>query len=233
MNVPTFLDRKKLVGTYSILNSYRNCPHQMGRRYVVKDLGPYVETPEIAWGNKVHLAMEQRVQGGKPLPVEMQGWEVFAAPLAAHEAGVRCELKLGVTQDFLPCDFWAEDVWFRGKLDVAMIKGPNAYIVDWKTGKSTYEDPLELETGAALLRAKFSHIEKITGNYVWLKENRLGERYDLSDTRQTWSTVQRLMDEIAAKVKSTDPVWDVWEKQPSGLCSWCPVKDCEHWRERK
>ena len=96
--IPTFLDRKKLVGTYSILSAYRNCPHQMGRRYVVKDLGAYVETPEAAWGNMVHTAMEQRIQVGKPLPVIMQGWEPLAAPLASHQ-NVKCELKLGVTKE--------------------------------------------------------------------------------------------------------------------------------------
>jgi hypothetical protein len=33
--VPPFLDRTRLVGTYSIINTYKNCAHQMARRYVI------------------------------------------------------------------------------------------------------------------------------------------------------------------------------------------------------
>jgi hypothetical protein len=229
--VPPFLDRTRLVGTYSILNAYKNCAHQMARRYVIKDQ-PFVETPEMARGNTVHYAMELRVGAKKPLPVDMQQWEQFCTPFDrvydTDKSAIAVELKLGVTWNMRPCDFWDKDVYFRGKIDVTLVNRDSAYIADWKTGNSKYEDPFELATNAVLLKAKHPTLTRICGSYIWLKENRVGELHDLSDVTKTWAEMKRLMGEIEEKKKSGQ-----WDKTKSGLCLWCSVKDCEHWRERK
>lgn len=224
--VPSMFDRTRLVGTYTILKTYQNCPHQMFHRYIAKDLGPFVETPEIAWGNQVHKAFEERVKGKKPLPVGMQKWENFAAPFDAMPR-LHTELQLGITADGKTCDYWAKDVWFRGKVDVAAMASIKAYIVDWKTGGSRYEDRLELDVGALLLAAKFPDLRRMYGHYIWLKENRAGEMYDLSDTSATLAKVRHFMGEIDLDRKRGD-----FEKRPSVLCGWCPVKSCEYWKER-
>jgi hypothetical protein len=232
--VPPFLDRTRLVGTYSILNAYKNCAHQMARRYVIKDQ-PFVETPEMAWGNKVHSAMELRVGAKQPLPVDMQQWEQFCTPFDfitdidnTGKRSLAVEQKLGVAWNMRAVDFWDKEVWFRGKIDVNVINGNKAYIADFKTGNSKYEDPFELATNAVLLKAKYSGLTRICGSYIWLKENRVGELHDLSDVTKTWAEMKRLMGEIEEKKKSGQ-----WDKTKSGLCGWCSVHDCEHWRERK
>jgi hypothetical protein len=233
--VPPFLDRTRLVGIYSILNAYKNCPHQMARRYVIKDQ-PFIETPEMAWGNKVHSAMELRVGGKKPLPVDMQQWEQFCTPFDrvydTDKSAIAVELKLGVTWNMRPCDFWDKEVWFRGKIDVTLVNHKtdemSAYIADWKTGGSKYEDPFELATNAVLLKAKHPGLTRICGSYIWLKENRVGELHDLSDVTKTWAEMKRLMGEIEEKKKSGQ-----WDKTKSGLCGWCSVRDCEHWHEAR
>jgi hypothetical protein len=225
--IPDFLQVKnrskpmRFVGSFTSLNVYRNCPEQMHRRYIKKDLGVFVKTPEMEWGDKVHEAFEKRIGAKKPLPVEMQQWEGFAVPFDAHE--VLCEQKLGITSEGKPCDYWGDNVWFRGKADAVIVKGTSAYMADWKTGKSTYEDPFELATGALLLKAHYPQLIKVTGSYVWLKENRLGQPYDLSDFRETWREICQLMGEIEA-----DKASGKWEKRKSGLCGWCNVTDCEN-----
>ena len=115
LDIPPMLDRRPFVGTYTNLNSYDNCGHAFFRRYIKKDQ-PYVETPEMKWGNDVHSAFEYRVRGQKPLPQKMQQWEPFAVPFDGQQAWV--EQKLGITADGTPCDFWATNVWFRGKADL-------------------------------------------------------------------------------------------------------------------
>lgn len=235
LGIPDFLDRKKwvngmpprsnkFVGTFTILSTYRNCPHQMFRCYIAKDLGPFVETPEIKWGNDVHKAFELRLKARKPLPVKMQRWESFCTPFDKHE--VHTELQMGVTKDGRSCDFWADDVWFRGKADVVLVQKDAAYVSDWKTGNPKYEDSLELRVLAVLLHAKFPHLKRICGSYIWLRDDRVGTLHDLSDTRATWFEMQTLMRDIEAKRPE-----NAFEATRNGLCSWCPVKDCEHWRE--
>lgn len=223
--VPTFLDRrpqKPLVYSFTLLNTYRNiCPHQAYRRYIRKDL-PFVETPQMAFGNKVHSALELRVGGGKPLPQDMQQWERFAAPLAGAKAKV--EQKLGITKTGEACGFFDDNVWFRGKADVTLINGVVGFIVDWKTGKPR-EDPFELETNAMLVKAKYPQLMHIKGAYAWLGKggDKMGQMHDLSHVADTFTYVQRIAADLEEDMRNGD-----FEKRKGGLCPWCPCDDCEH-----
>jgi PD-(D/E)XK nuclease superfamily len=220
LEIPAFLDRRKLVYTFTILSTYKNCGHQMYRRFLKKDI-PYVETPEMKWGNDVHSAFEYRVGSGKPLPTTMQQWETFAIPFVSRGAYV--EQKLGITKEGRPTGYWDNDCWFRGKVDLSIHADSKAFINDWKTGSSKYEDPFELEVGALLLKAKYSELTLVKGTYTWLKENRIGQVYDLSRFADTWKEINRLVAKIEA-----DRVSSEFEKYRSGLCGWCDVRDCEH-----
>jgi len=222
-SIPAFLDRRKLVYTYTMLQAYRNCGHAMYRRYVKKDI-PYVETKEMAWGNSVHSAFENRVGSQVPLPEAMRQWEGFAAQLDGRGAAV--EQKLGITQEGRPTGFWDKDCWLRGKVDVAMRQDSRAYLLDWKTGGSKFEDPFELEIGALLLKAKYPEITVIKGHYIWLKENRQGQAFDLSRFGDTWKEINKIVTKIEA-----DRALNEFEKRQSGLCSWCDVRDCENNRK--
>ncbi len=214
-----------MIGSYSLLNQYRNCPHATFHKYVAKTI-PFVETPQMAEGNAIHLAMENRLRIKQPLPPEYAQWEPFAAPFSRydrnHDAGLLVEEKLGVSKDGKPCGFFDKDVFFRGKIDVAVVGGSKAYMADWKSGGSKYEDPFELEIGAVLLQAKYA-VRTIKGQYAWLAENRLGTMYDLSDTDKTFAKMKHLMEEI-----ESDRARNWFEKRKSGLCGWCPVETCEH-----
>jgi hypothetical protein len=231
--IPEFLTRKKqvpstrLIGTYTILQGYKNCPHAMMQRYIKKDQ-PYVESPAMAWGNKVHSAFEFRISAKKPLPADMTQWEGFAVPFDGRR--VLVEQKLGVTSEGKPIDFWdKEECWFRGKADAVIIDEELAFIADFKTGSSDYEDPFELATNAVLLKVAYPNLSAVFGSYIWLKENRVGQKYDLSDFRETWREMCRLMGEIEA-----DRASGKWAKIKSGLCGYCSVKDCEnHYVARK
>jgi len=230
-DLPGFLDRrsqpkaastpgfaKPLVYSFTFLNTYDICPYQCFRRYVKKDI-PFFETPEMAWGNKVHSAMEYRV-GGKPLPTEMQQWEGLVAPIAAR--GGKAEMRMGVTREGKPTDFFGKDVFLRGKVDVTMISGTAAFLPDWKTGRSR-EEPFELEIQAVMVHAANPYLTKIAGAYVWLKENRMGQIYDLTDTRSTWARTNNKVEQIEDSMKAGE-----WEKTKGPLCGWCPCTDCEH-----
>lgn len=232
LTLPAFLDRrdesplmiggKPLVYSYTLLNTYRNiCPYQAKRRYLDRAF-PYVETPEMAFGNKVHLALEHRVGGGKPLPADMHQWEKFAAPL--YNAKAKAEQKLGITKTGEPCDFFAKNVWFRGKADVTIINGDTAFIPDWKTGKPR-EDPFELETNAMLIKAKYPHLKKITGCYIWLGKggDRIGQQYDLSHVADTFTYVQRIAADLEENWRDQE-----FEQRKGPLCDWCACNDCPH-----
>lgn len=218
--LPAFVDRRPFVGTYTNLQGFKNCEHAMYRRYIKRDQ-PYIESEAMRFGNEAHAALEQRVGKGKVLPEHFRDWEKHAVPFDQYE--VTCELELAINDKGQPVNFRAKDAWFRGKIDVPVMLNEKALLTDWKTGKSAYEDSFELKTNALLLKARHPNLRTVVGRYVYLKEDKIGQMYDLSDFQATWLEINRLMNLIAEKRKSGE-----WVKKQSGLCGYCSVEDCQH-----
>lgn len=207
--------------TYTNLHCYDDvCPHQYWRRYIVKDL-PFVQTEAMKWGNFVHSAFEQRVAGKKPLPVSLQQWERFASPFDSLP-NVKVEMKLAMTADGQPCDYW-KDPWLRGKGDVVCVNGDVGFINDWKSGSSKYEDPFELEVHAVMLHVKHPNLKAIKGTYTWLKDDKVSEVFDLSHTGRTFKRLK----EIESRIER-DKASGSFEKKRGPLCAWCNCFDCEN-----
>ena len=212
---------------HTAISTYEICPKQAYHRYVAKDLPRGAPSPEMEWGIKVHEAFEQRIKRGVILPHNMEGWEKFAMPFDKLKGRVRTEMKLGIWPDGKAADFFATGVFCRGKADVVVLdqaenfNPTRAIIFDWKTGKKR-EDPTELELHSLMLKATFPSIEKITGQYVWLKDGQMGREYDLSHWPAVW---QRLTD------KATEIAYahatNFWPPKQGPLCGWCAVKSCE------
>jgi PD-(D/E)XK nuclease superfamily len=214
------------IGSYSFYNAFENCPHKAFQIYVARTI-PYVESPEMAWGNKVHAAMENRIRDGVPLPEEMSAAENAAATF--HEMGkklpLQVEYKLAMTAKGEPCAWQDWDkVWFRGKLDCVVMDDARtfAWTVDWKTG-NVREEPFELETGALLLKVNYEHLRDVKGEYFWMKTGQNGLRYTLNQHDKTFAKLQSLRNEAETYFRAGE-----WPKRKNPLCGWCPVKECEH-----
>lgn len=211
------------VGTYSLYNAFENCPHKAWHIYVLKDI-PYVESPEMKWGNDVHKAMERRLRNAVPLPENMQAAEPLAAQIHGLGLDIEPELYIGMTAIGGHCSPRAADVWFRGKLDCPVIPKPQtaAWIVDWKTG-NVREEPFELETNALLLKCMYPELEQIVANYFWFKTGENGLRYTCNDHSRTFARLQSLRDEMEGYAARGE-----WPKRKNPLCGWCPVMTCEN-----
>jgi hypothetical protein len=213
------------IGTYTLYNNFENCPFKAYNIYVLKNV-PRVETPEMKWGNDVHSGLEHRIKDGTPLPETMQAAEPIAATLhrLKDRHPVYVEQKLGLTVDGKPTDFWSDNCWFRGKIDVVVhsVELAAAWVLDWKTGNQR-EEPFELETGALLVKSHHPDIENIVGEYFWLKTGQNGIRYTLNQADKTFGKLQALRSEM-----ETYAMLEAWPKHKNPLCGWCPVMSCEH-----
>lgn len=203
--------------SYTFLSTYEICPKQAHHRYVLKDI-PFQETTAMKWGSEVHSAMEKRVRDKAPLPKEMAKYELYAAALEPLKP--ECEIKLGIKRDGSPVAFFDEDVWLRGKADVAARNGTTAVLFDYKTGRKR-EDPTELEIQAVMLHAVWPEITKITGHYVWLQDGVVGRAHDVSNVGETLEVLQDKADEIEQMNRV-----GIWPTKQGPLCGWCPVKSC-------
>lgn len=221
---------KPLVWSYSFLSTYDRCARQGQAKYITKEL-PYVESKEAAYGNLVHKVCEDalRLQQFPPVPYDNMHkffHDMYTTVHAVNPpAQLEPEQKLGVTRDWKPTDFFGSNVWGRGKLDAPIIlNAENALIFDWKTGK-VWEDPLELAIQAVLLKAKYPQLTKIKGCYIWLKEDKYGEVYDLHnmiDRTKDW--VEETMEKVGQ---------GLFYAQPNALCGWCDLSTCKHHKVRK
>lgn len=215
MKGPTY---KIPVWSYSFLSVYDRCARQGQAQYITKEL-PYVESPEAAHGNFVHKMFEDRINIGKPFPKEYTNYNAYI-----HPAFKVAEAKMGVTRDWKATEFFGKDVWGRGKLDTYIISGDNAFLLDWKSGK-VREDPTELAVQAVLLKAKHPNLTSIKGSYVWLKEERYGETYELySMLGRTKDWIEKTMEKVGQ---------GLFYAQPNALCGWCALTACKHWKQRK
>ncbi len=205
------------VYSYTFLNTFDICPKQAFHRFVLKD-HPFVGSDASKWGDRVHKALEERIGKDVPLPVEMTKFEPYAAALAALEPFV--EMKLGIRKDGTPCDFFADDVWLRGKADVVAKRDVLVLLADHKTGKKR-EDIYELEIQALMVHSRWPELERISGFYGWLQEIKPGRLHDVSNTGETLECVQEKADEIEHCHKTGE-----WRTKAGPLCGWCPVTSC-------
>jgi hypothetical protein len=213
------------VASHTFLNDWNNCCYKAFRKYIAKDLPKQPQTTQMRYGNEVHSAFEVRIKHGTAFPPGMEKYEAIAAPLVA--AGAMAEKMLGITVDGRICDFFAPEVWLRGKIDATIRQEAVAAIFDWKTGKRR-EEKAELLTHAVLLKAWQPTIQKVTAHYVWLQDNEVGKAHDVSDTESALGNIRITMKHVAQAIDEEN-----FPKRPNPLCGWCPCLDCEFNRSPK
>ena len=203
--------------SYSFIRELTNCPHKAYRKFITRDL-PKEDTDALREGERVHKMMEEAINNKRPLTAVPQRHWSFVTPLSKE--GAQAEVKYGMTIDRQPADYWANP-WFRGKVDVQVIHGDTAFVLDWKTGQRISEDPRELNCQAMLIQANHPHIQHFTGCYVWLAYNKVGTMHTLNPERCYYGTVAAMK---GALLHESD---NYWPKRENPLCPYCPVKDCE------
>jgi hypothetical protein len=176
----------------------------------------------IQWGNTVHKALELYLSKGTPLPKAVLPYKKYAdmvKTLATGDANLLVENQLCVDENFQPTGWWDADGWFRGVVDVAVVDGTSATVLDWKTGKQK-DNFDQLEMFAALIKAHHPQVEEIKSGFVWLQPKKLTKRtYTEEAARRFWA-------KVSPRVERLQNAFDTgkWPAKPSGLCKrWCPV----------
>lgn len=102
------------------------------------------------------------------------------------------------------------------------------YLRTHNTGKKKPSDQLALY--AAKVFSHYPDVKVVDTRFVWLREKKLTpEKFTRKDIPIIWNkflpTIKRM--EIANETGN-------WKKNPTGLCrGWCPVKDCQFWKNGK
>jgi hypothetical protein len=213
--------------SFSKLKAFETCPKQFYHVTVLKQY-PFKDTDATLYGKEFHKACEDYIGNAIPIPEKFAYIRSTLEALNAKTGEKLCEYKLGLTVDLEPCDFFSPDVWFRGIADLLILnhEDGSAYVVDYKTGKSSkYADKGQLELMALAVFAHFPNITKVRAGLLFVVANDVvRDSYEATDKSTLWGR-------WISKYKSMEKAFEtnVWNAKPSGLCrQHCPVLECPH-----
>jgi len=214
------------VWSHSSLKTFQQCPKKYYHLKVAKDI---VDTPHesAVYGSAVHLAAEEHVRDGKPVPKKYGYMEPILESLTKIEGEKHCEIKLGLTRDLEHCDFSAKNVWWHGIVDLLIVDHDKnlAHMVDYKTSKNArYADPQQLDLMAVAVFAKFPSIQKIKSALLFVVSNEFVRKEHYADKRKQY--MQGVMPDLQRLSSAFNS--GVWNPVSGPLCRFCPVKTCEH-----
>lgn len=215
--------------SYSSIKTFEQCPKKYFHLRVAKDVKD--EPGEAAdYGTAVHLAAEEFIRDGKPIPEKFAYIRPVVERLAALPGDKLAELKLGIRKDYSPCGFFDKDVWWRGIADLLVIDGHRAWCVDYKTGKSArYADTKQLDLLAGAVFSHFPEVMKIKSSLIYVVSGELiPKTHVITERSQYLSVFDQQIDQLDAAMEN-----GVWNPKSGPLCGWCPVTSCDHWRPRR
>lgn len=217
-----------MIFSYTLIDTFHNvCPRQAHERFWLKI--PVPRTPEMDAGTSVHVMIDQFIKDGRALPDKLQHIVPVINSLLARGGEAAAEQKMAVDRQLQATEFWADDAYIRGSLDFLLVTEPNALVVDWKTGKKRDKE-LQLMLYALFVFAKHPSVERVTClNFFIADASPMGQprTWARSELPEMWRHVLPLVHEIEQAEFDGK-----WPERASGLCGWCPVKQCRHWRER-
>lgn len=213
--------------SFSGLKQYINCPKQY---HEVKVLKNYVTkaTEQMLYGTAVHEALEHYAKDGTELPQNYKRFAALVDPLLEIDGTRYPEYKMALTADKTACEFDDPNYWVRGIVDLLIISGDTAFVVDYKTGSDKYPDVKQLRLMALMIYEHFPEVEHIKAGLMFVMHNNfIPEEYYRKQIPALWNSfngdVMRL--EMSAKNNA-------WQANPTPLCGWCPVSACEFHRTR-
>ena len=219
---------KPFAWSYSALSRYENCPKQYYHINVAKDVkDEYGDSEAGAEGNAIHLALYKRVVKDHPLPLPYRQYERTAARFSAVPGEKHGELKLALNRDFEPTDFFASDVYLRAIVDLLIVNGSHAFVIDWKTGKVKPEFT-QLSMSTAVLAQYMPELTNFTMMFVWLKHKNVSvEKITRDELKAVWTNLIPRATRIEEALKTT-----TFPAKVGGLCGYCPVTACPHNRKQ-
>lgn len=212
--------------SYSHLKEYESCPRKYEANKVLK-LYPYEQSAEAKYGDDVHKAIENFIRDGTEIPEKFAQFRPVAEAAMAKPGRKLPELAMGIRRDLTPCEFFARDVWARGKADLAIIDDDDlsAKVLDWKTGNNKYPDLDQMELMSLMIFAHFPHIRRVSSAIVYIVKNDIKKmRMEREEAPKYWQRyIERVARIEAARASG------VFNPKSGPLCAkWCPVVTCEH-----
>lgn len=207
--------------SFSGLKQYINCPKQYHEVKVLKNYQTEV-TEQMLYGTAVHEALEAYARDKTPLPKNYEQFKSVVDVLLAIPGTLHVELKLALDANKHPCNFDAPEYWVRGIVDLLIISGSTAYVVDYKTGNAKYADTTQLKLMSLMVFEYYPEVTVVKSGLLFvLKETFIPETYIKDKSALYWADFGTHLTKLELSHTKQS-----WPANPTGLCGWCPVTSC-------
>lgn len=215
--------------SYSSLKTFQQCPKKYYHTRVAKDFKDEDSTATI-YGKEVHRVAEEFIRDGTPIPEKYAFIKPVLESLNKIPGTKHCEIQFGLTEDLKPCGFFDENVWWRGIADLVVINGEEAYLVDYKTSKNAkYADTKQLDLLAAATFAHYPEVKRIKSALIFVVCNDFVKKHHVIEDASKYVAPFKFDLERLDNAMVTG----TWNANSSALCPYCPVKTCQHWKEKR
>lgn len=204
--------------SHSRIEDWKKCPSLYWHKNVGKTV-PFIPSPQMLEGDRVHKMLEARVGKGTPLPDGYAHLEPIAAAIVQNGVGqLFTETKITLNKQYKPTGFFSDDAWVRVIIDVMRLDEQVAWMGDYKTGNPTF-DKAQLKLFAAVGFQTYPSLQQITTSYIWLKIGTPdSEVYSRQDLPQMWEELLQEPRRLEEAVRTNQ-----WPTKPGKHCKWCPV----------
>ena len=217
----------KLTHSYSSIKMFEQCPKRYLHQRINKDVEDKGSEATI-YGERIHKQLENRLALSEPLPKESVKYEEVCRTIEklTEGADLHLEQQLCLNENLTPTGWYDNDAWLRSILDVLILRGDIAIVMDWKTGKRR-PDFFQLELFALQVFKHYPTIKSVKSSFVWLKENKTDtETFHHTDSNIMWTNILSKIDKIDQSYKT-----NTFPARPSALCRYCPANNiCEYAR---
>ena len=212
--------------SFSSLKDFVNCPKQYQEIKVLKRFTKF-PTEQMRYGTEVHKACEDYVGEGVPLAENYKRFQPVLDSLVAIPGTKYPEYRMALDKD-RQVSAYGKGYWVRGIVDLLIVDGDHAFLVDYKTGSNRYPDPKQLKLMALMTFAHFPEVQKIKAGLLFvMHESFMDEEYTRDQIPKLWSYFENDLERLSLSYEN-----DTWQANPTPLCGWCPVRTCEFHKER-
>jgi len=215
--------------SYSSIKTFDQCPKKYYHLKIAKDVKDSPGEAAI-YGTDFHEAAELFIKNGTPIPPKFTQYASVVEVLAKFPGEKHTELKLGVEKTgtgYEPCGFFGKQVWWRGIVDLLIVNGETAHMVDYKTGKNAkYADMKQLDLMAAAVFVHYPEVMKIKSGLAFVVSQEFPKKIHKREGLDGYFSV------FDQQLDQLEPATDsgVWNAKSGPLCGWCPVVSCEHYK---
>lgn len=210
--------KKPLPISASGIADFNGCPKRYYETKILKKF-KFEVTEAITYGNVVHEQLERYVKFKEALPEHLEFVMPMFQFLEDDGYALYAELEMAIKRDWTPTDFWDNDGYLRGKIDLIGIKGNTAVIIDHKSGKRK-NDPFQLQVyGATAMRVL--GLDKVDAYYLWLKTK------ETDKITIDASNIDEIQTDIVSQITTIEEAYDKQEfpARTTPLCGYCPALD--------